>query len=644
MVISTDVFDTLVLRKAVSERQRMARTAKMIVGHLAPHHRRTWRHIYQAKQLAHRTAFRALKARGGTGEVSHAHVTKMQLQLLNLPQSLASLFLQCELQVEKSCLTPNKKWVETLRLHRSAGGRVIAISDTPFSSENVEEIIVDVVGPNLVDRVYTSCDAQATKHRGDLFDQVLQIERLNPRMVLHVGDDTHADQIMARKAGLSSHITPRSNGHAVARSLNGVGFELRKRAAGRPVSAIAGMQTNAPIACAHEFGRRVLGPIIFEACVKLWLHLSAAPPSETKALFCARGGLRIRRAFERVVENCRLPLEMERIDFMTSRLAAAKAALLNESDEVLEEILRYYHNRKLHSFINGFGDGHSPDGIDLDQPTTRETILDFLRHPHSKPFRDYLSHHRDLYRRYIAQTVGDASHLILIDTGLHGSTLRLMVDPFPEYDWSCILLSRSYCKSRDPALIAATVGLWIEENGYTPLRPRSAIFRYYQLVEALFEPQLESVHSFYDAGNRVVSNLEVPGWEDKVVDSAIPLFEGAMAYLADLTPQDLIQCEDLAQTAWQRLCKAIRFPNRQDVELLSLPDRSLDYGLQGTFRANMVDGSARLRDTLAQIRYSSWKEGAAASAFPVLRPATNLALEMAQIARFAKAGIGRSLS
>lgn len=616
----------------------------MIVTLLAPHHKRAWGHIYHAKQLAHRTAFRALKARGGTGEVTHAHVTKTQLQLLNLPQSLGPLFLQCELQIEKSCLMPNKKWVETLRLHRSGGGRVIAISDTPFSAQNIEEIIVDVVGPNLVDRVYTSCDAQATKHKGDLFGKVLEAERLSPRMVLHVGDDAHADQTMARRAGLSSRITPRSKGHNVARGLNGIGFELSKRAADRFVSAITGARTSPPAACPYEFGRRVLGPIIFEACVKLWLHLSAAPPNETKALFCARGGLRIRRAFERVVENCNLPLEMERIDFMTSRLAAAKAALLNEADETLEEILLYYRDRKLHSFIKGFGDGHVPEGIDLDQTITRETILNFLHSPQSTGFRDYLRQHRDLYRRYIAQTVGDASHLILIDTGLHGSTLRLMVDPFPEYHWSCILLSRSYCKSRDPALIAATVGLWIEQNGYSPLRPRSAIFRYYQMVEALFEPQLESVRSFYDTGNRVASNLEVPGWEDRVVENAIPLFEGAMAYLADLKPQDLIHCEDHAQTAWRRLCRAIRFPDRKDVEILSLPDRSLDYGLQGTFRANMVDGGARLRDTLAQIRYSSWKEGAAASAFPALRPATNLALEMAQIARFAKTRLRRGLS
>lgn len=91
------------------------------------------------------------------------------------------------------------------------------------------------------------------------------------------------------------------------------------------------------------FGRHVFGPIVTQFCLLIWLYaVEAEAAHKTLLLFCARGGVGIREAFERVLAKLCLPLGLRRENIMLSRLVAARAALLARSNSAIEELDREF--------------------------------------------------------------------------------------------------------------------------------------------------------------------------------------------------------------------------------------------------------------------------------------------------------------
>ena len=124
-VISTDVFDTLLLRTSRSERARILRGERLFSNLLA----RRGLHITSdlladVRLQAQRLAFRGLALRGVPGEVRLDEIVGRQLSVLGLPQSLVTERLRIEVEVEKSSLVANKYLAGILQAHRRAGARI----------------------------------------------------------------------------------------------------------------------------------------------------------------------------------------------------------------------------------------------------------------------------------------------------------------------------------------------------------------------------------------------------------------------------------------------------------------------------------------------------------------------------------------
>jgi hypothetical protein len=383
------------------------------------------------------------------------------------------------------------------------------------------------------------------------------------------------------------------------------------------------------------FGDQTIGPILAEACVALWRHLdSLEQPDRSVALFCARGGLRLKLALDSTLRNLGLPLAVKRKDFMTSRIAAAKCALLPGAEAAIDEIMREYNGRTIGDVVRGFGGDATQNTETLDQTLERHRLLRFMESGEAQNFRQWLSIERSLFAEHIKDCAGAATHLILVDTGLYGSTLRLMMAAFPDYEWRALLLARSNYKGFDEAHFARTTGLWVERNGYSPFQIRSSILRYWQLVEAILEPNLESVTSFKREDDRLISNLEVADWVERVEARDNPLFAGAMNYIEDLKPNDLAAINANGDAAWRRLRRMILFPRPADISLMSIPDRSRDFGIDRFAKTKRDGRDKAIWGALGQIKRSAWKEGAAAETFPKLRTLSSLGFETIQIARF----------
>ena len=202
-LISTDVFDTLLLRQGKSEWSRIVEAERRFASALAERGCIISSDILvQARLQAQRLAFRALKVGGGGGEVRIADIIARQLRMLGLAQSLASERLDIELQVEKACLAPAEALGSILRRQRRAGMRIVAISDTTLPANTIGELITHFHGADLLHRVYSSADEGKTKRHGEMFSIVAASEAVSAAQMLHIGNDEMADHRVPSAMGI----------------------------------------------------------------------------------------------------------------------------------------------------------------------------------------------------------------------------------------------------------------------------------------------------------------------------------------------------------------------------------------------------------------------------------------------------------
>lgn len=391
---------------------------------------------------------------------------------------------------------------------------------------------------------------------------------------------------------------------------------------------------------AEAFGRAVLGPVFGEFAVRLHLLLlGLEQPADTKLLFCARGGLRLRLIYDAYLQAAGLEAPVGYGDLMISRLIAARTALEQGADEAYEELDREFRGDRLGRVVRALT---QREDIPIDDPDAAFTPLAlgelFLgTSDAARAVREEVAEQNRLFDQHLGACAGSAQRILLCDSGLYGSTVRLLRLGRPDYDWTCALFARSNYKGFSESHFGVTVGLCVESNGFDPTERRTAVLRYWQLIESCLEPDLPSVVRFVrGADGEARANLVTPGWERKLEGQPGELFAGVMAYLRSL-PHDRAgeQIYADAPAAWRRLYDAIVWPGPREREVLSIGRRSRDFGRTETVAA--VTAPKGMRAGLDDIKRSLWREGAVAEHFPVSRPLWLGGLHAAHLGRGALA-------
>lgn len=357
-----------------------------------------------------------------------------------------------------------------------------------------------------------------------------------------------------------------------------------------------------------EFGHDVLGPIVAEFCLRLWsIGALTRDPDDVAFLFCARGGLRIQLAYERFLAAAQLPATVHVAPLMVSRLAAIRPslALTAATGSGLlpwaAATLDYEFPTSSISEVARALSGVTPAGA-WEATCTRHGLAALLHHSDGKPVVDALVEQAELFTEHVHDALGARRTAVLVDTGLYGTTRELLAEGLPELAVGSALIARSYRPG--PATAPVTFGLSVAAAGYSPLRRRTALLRYWQFVEWLFEPELASVRTFAEVDGTVRSNLEVPGWPDQVAPVAGTVYAGLVAYLDELPPGPAEQIVRDADRAWTALRRAIVWPGPGHGDALRIGARSHDFGIDGTWSARPWRGP------LAALRGSAiWREG-----------------------------------
>ena len=620
-VISTDVFDTLLLRTNRSERSRILMGERLFSDLLA---HRGWQIeadlLVDARLQAQRLAFRGLTLRGVAGEARLVEIISRQLSVLGLPHSLVAERLQIEVQVEKSSLVANEFLGSILRAHRRAGTRIIAVSDTTLPSEGVSELIQHFHGAELIDDVYSSADHGLTKRNGDLFLVVARAENVPLHRIVHIGDDLLADVRTPSAKGITVHHTPRRAYHRYLRSADGALTEAGRfaRRMARAAKATTPFDDTPTL-----FGRNVLGPIVTQFCLLIWLYaVEAEAAHKTLLLFCARGGVGVREAFERVLAKLCLPLGLRRENIMISRLVAARAALLARSNSAIEELDREFRGSVFANVAHSLGGRAYELPEEWHQPFRAQQFLTLLFGNSGAEVLADIEKQNALFTRHFKQLAGDSDRIILCDPGLYGSTQRLLASGFPDIRVETIHFARSNYKAHSEEHFSKVAGLMVEQNFYSPFNVYSCVLRYWHLIESLFEPAVPSVHLFAEDGlGQVGANCgDISfGAIDPSADNQ--LLSGALAYIEALpTNGGAVALRD-AEVAWHRLKRAITRPTKADLRCLEVGDRSIDFGRSDVLQNFAPEKNKTFTRKLMSLKAQMWREGAIAREFPFLKHA-----------------------
>ena len=633
-VVTVDVFDTLVLRRPVSERARVRRIARRESAWLAgagmP---RSIEAVYRARTLAWRAAYRIADMRAPAGESRMEGIVARQLEMLALPPDLCARFLAVEREVDIACLRPNAPLIEALEAVARTGRPIHAISDTPWSAADLRRLLEGAGARPPLSAIHSSADLGLTKRDGPIFEAVFATIGTTAGRVLHVGDDARADRDRARRAGATALHLPRGRAHGLARRAQGALVETRLRASLRRGAAAPGQSAVE----ADGLMQDVVGPMTADILLRLWLHLRLSEThdgSRAAAAFCARGGLTMRRYLDMVVAGAGLPLDTPRRDLMTSRVVAARAGLVRRTPSALAAIERGYRKVTLQEGVAALaGPGLSVPGGE--RPFSTAGLLAYLDSPRAGAARRRLDEQDALFATLLAQVADGADRIVLVDTGLYGTTLQILRDAYPDLRFEGAQIARCNYAGGATDHFDVLHGFVVERDRYSPLDPRSAMLRHWHFVELLFEPPLKSVR-WLEArpDGRIVSNLETPGWE-KRIHGGFSFQRDLESYLERLGPEDIAQLPAQAERAWRRFRRILLFPTAEEARLLGEGQRDHDFGLTGGEDIHLIGTPS---DKLRGLLGARWKEGALAVHRPHMRRAYQSALEGMYLARWLSRG------
>ena len=193
--------------------------------------------------------------------------------------------------------------------------------------------------------------------------------------------------------------------------------------------------------------------------------------AKPRFLFCARGGLRLKLVFERFLARSGLHTEIASENLMVSRLVAARAAVAKPGDALLSELGREFEDRPMSDVAAALA---QRSDLDLGgewherfQPDRFVTLLTG-QSAGAAAFRDEIAQQNDRFRAHLAARTQGRPDIILCDTGLFGSTVRLLREGMPDRRWYCLQFARSNYKRLATPHFDCTRGLCVESDFYRP--------------------------------------------------------------------------------------------------------------------------------------------------------------------------------
>lgn len=191
MILSLDIFDTVLLRDNSSELTRFIEIGGLMAAHVggaAP------MDGFMARHLGTKATYRAGKTVNGCREGSLTEIHRTASRLLTGDDGASSDFIEIELDYEAGRLTPNALLIDYIRHHHQRGGQAILVSDMYMHADQIAGLLEKVgVEGALFARIFSSADSKVSKASGGIFAVIEEALSASSDTFVHVGDSLHGD-------------------------------------------------------------------------------------------------------------------------------------------------------------------------------------------------------------------------------------------------------------------------------------------------------------------------------------------------------------------------------------------------------------------------------------------------------------------
>ena len=242
-----------------------------------------------------------------------------------------------EIQMELDSLVCNEEIFDIYKFAKKSNKRVIATSDMYIRSKDVK-CFLDKCGFDDFDEIYMSADLRKTKYVGDIFDEVLKIEKIMPNQMLHIGDNYNSDVINARSRGIQA-VHYKCNQFDVQKiSSNDLGlFDLINHGVLDVVK-----KNNSSKNFWYNLGARVAGPLY--AGLLNWMEKCLEKEKFDNIYFLSRDGYILNSIFEK--------LKFKNIHYLyTSRRALLLASIDKLDEEALNSLPPYTFGQQVKDIL-----------------------------------------------------------------------------------------------------------------------------------------------------------------------------------------------------------------------------------------------------------------------------------------------------
>ncbi|WP_157231036.1 HAD-IA family hydrolase [Kiloniella laminariae] len=213
-VISVDVFDTLLLRTTRPELQRFRDFVQKQHAFFLLEDFFSVEELYQSRLRAGKVLYDRIKNTDGNVEVTYQDIClQMQTELPLLKQLQNDWwrnFLAIELAQELTGLTPRKDLWDLLKHYENKGKTVIFSSDMYLNTSSLGFLLEKLFDEGGDTEIYVSSDLQKTKRQGTLYRLLLEKFQIEPRQMIHIGDNFVSDIFIPKAMGIQTYYLPRS--------------------------------------------------------------------------------------------------------------------------------------------------------------------------------------------------------------------------------------------------------------------------------------------------------------------------------------------------------------------------------------------------------------------------------------------------
>lgn len=381
-VLAVDVFDTLVERLVRPEHVKILACDRLVQrlgldGACGPS-------LYARRQRIESALGRRAFSETGEAEIRHADVARELFEELHgarlVPahvdaDGFMAAALQVELVVERQVLRAKPGAIAALEAARSAGKRVILISDFYLPGPELAGLLAAAgIAPPLYEALHVSCDRMASKRSGRLFDLVLADAALAPEDVTMFGDNPHSDVAMATARGLRAVLV--EDGARVAFYASNAADVCQARRLEQQVLALV----EAPDAPVTHLRHAVPALLLFTER----LYRAARGQGLRRLFFLAREGQLLQRMFDAYQDALGEDGDgrIETHYLLVSRRACYAASLAPLEEEQFLGLFAHYRRISLRDFCNSLGLppaeterlaaslGCDPDAVQPDFPTS----------------------------------------------------------------------------------------------------------------------------------------------------------------------------------------------------------------------------------------------------------------------------------